>query len=117
MEFEDEGVIAKTLELSLLSLRSARAHFNPEFHGFNLIVETVSDSVPCGEQGFPIIACLLGLRREHLCFLSRIGRALGTYLGTPRMVESMIAKVAGLPSIRAIIADPSYQRRFSYLLW
>ena len=54
-----------------------------------------------------MIACFPGLRREYLHLLPQIGKALGTYVETPRTTVSVVAKAAGLPSVRVLISDPA----------
>ena len=50
-------------------------------------------------------ACFPGLRREYLPLLPQIGRTLRVYIETPRTAASVVAKAAGLPSVRVIIPD------------
>ena len=46
VEFEAAESAAKVLQLSPLSLRGARAHFRPWFHGFNPTVESAPSFIP-----------------------------------------------------------------------
>ena len=107
IEFEASEAAAKVVLLSPLALGSARAQFRQWFHGFDPTGEAASSFVPPGERGFPVTACFPGLRKEYLPFLPQIGRALGTYLESPRSAASVVAKAAGLPSVRILIPDPA----------
>ena len=51
-------------------------------------------------------ACFLGLCREYLSFLPlQIGRALGTFLETPIIAASIVAKAVSLPLVRILVLD------------
>ena len=63
--------------------------------------------VPPRERGFPVTAYFPGLHKEYLPLLSQMGRALGTFLESPPSTVSVVAKAAGLPSVRVIILEPA----------
>ena len=88
--------------MSPLALRSSRAHFRQWVHGFDPTDQVASSFVPLEERGFPVTACFPGLCREYL---PQLGRALGTFVDSPRTAASVVAKAAGLPSVRVLVPD------------
>ena len=108
VEFETEESAARIIELSPLALRAARAHFRPWIHGFDpAAADSSSSFIPKEERGFPVTVCLPGLRREYLPLLPQIGKTIGTLIETPRTAASVVAKAAGMPSVRVLIPDPA----------
>ena len=103
MEFEAAELVSKVIQLLPLALRGTRAHFRLWFHSFDPTVELAPSFIPREEWDFPMTVCFLGLRREYLPLLPQIGRTLGAYIETLLTAASVIAKVAGLPSVRVII--------------
>ena len=107
VEFKSSKVTAKVVFLSPLALGSARVHFRKWFQGFDPASDAASSFIPQGERGFPVTACSPSHCREYLPLLPQIGRTLGTYLESPLSAASVVAKAAGLPSVRVIISDPT----------
>ena len=105
VEFESQEAAARVLQMSPLALRSSRAHFRQWVHGFDPTDQVASSFVPLEERGFPVTACFPVLRREYLPHLPQLGRALGTYVDSPRTAASVVAKAAGLPSVRVLVPD------------
>lgn len=105
VEFESQEAAARVIQMSPLALRSSRAHFRQWTHGFDPTDQGSSSFVPQEERGFPVTACFPGLRREYLPLLPPLGRALGTYVDSPRTAASVVAKAAGLPSVRILVPD------------
>ena len=107
VEFVSQEAAARVIQMSPLALRSSRAHFRQWVHGFDPSAESSSSFIPREDRGFPVTACFPGLRREYVPLLPQLGRALGTYIETPRTAASVVAKAAGLPSVRILVPDPA----------
>ena len=105
MEFEASKAIAKVVLLFPLALGSARVHFQTWHHRFDLASNAAVSFVPLRERGFPVTACFPSLCRKYLPLLPWMGRALGTFLESSPSAASVVAKAAGLPSVRVIISD------------
>ena len=101
VEFADAQSVATVLAMSPLAIQGACAFFMPWYHGFDPATEASK------ERLIPMTVCFLGLHREYLPLLPRIGALFGSLLETSPLIASMVACVAGLPLVKVLVQDPS----------
>ena len=101
VEFETAEMAAHVLTRSPLSLPSARAHFCAWHHAIDIAADPLAAAA-----GFPVSVCFPGLRKEYRALLPALGRSFGIVLEEPQTAASVVAKAAGLPSIRVLVPDP-----------
>ena len=93
--------VATVLAMSPLAIQGARAFFMPCYHGFDPVAEALK------ERLIPVIVCFPALRREYSPLLPRLGALLGSVLDSGPSTASVVARAAGLPSVKVLVRDPS----------
>ena len=101
VEFADVKSVATVFAMSPLAIQGAWAFLMPWYHGFDPVAEASK------ERLIPDTVCFPGLRREYLPLLPRIGALFDSVLETGPSTASVVARAAGLPSVKVLVRDPS----------
>lgn len=83
-----------------MPVHTAMAHFSFKPHGFY-----TSYNLPTEVTGFLVLVCFPSLRKEYQPCMEQLGCMFGTGLETSQTAASVLAKAAGIPSVRVLLPD------------